>query len=360
MSGDSFAFQKLLMSSSYIGLFHCDFQQRSPVHLASYYGQYDILTILVKLFPNEVNRADKNGYTPLDLACQKPNQEKCVEEIVTQPTFSVLERNPKNYMTLINACKYGYSKALTLLLSDTRIPIPQELDITGANLYLIACKSNKLDILMALSNDKRVKTVYFDRNLQGPLHYVCSSKNCNRSVVEYVISSGVDPNIQDKNGQTALHFSCSMSNVDAVECLLKLPNINVNLLNKDITAPIHIACSLTSNDILNKLMEHPKIDLNILDREKRSPLILAVVLQKKDIVKQLIFNPKVELNKFDKEFRTPFYIACSNQDVESVSLFLSSKKPLNLKALCSAAKFSALESISVNKRNSMFYNFASE
>jgi len=45
------------------------------------------------------------------------------------------------------------------------------------------------------------------RNLNGETALMCASRHGNARIVECLITAGADPNIQDSNGETALHFA---------------------------------------------------------------------------------------------------------------------------------------------------------
>jgi len=70
-----------------------------------------------------------------------------------------------------------------------------------------------------------------------------------------LIRAGVDPNIPDRNGQTAVHLACQRS---SVECLMELVNsrfpINFETKNYDGLTALHEAVRSNSPDIIRFLV----------------------------------------------------------------------------------------------------------
>jgi len=66
-----------------------------------------------------------------------------------------------------------------------------------------------------------------------------------------LLSSGeADPNEQDKDGWTPLHYSTRASHIRIVRLLLSHPSINVNVLNNRNQRPLFFAMNPEIRDLL--------------------------------------------------------------------------------------------------------------
>ena len=80
----------------------------------------------------------------------------------------------------------------------------------------------------------------------------------------------ININFQDKNGNSALHYSCDEGNLKIVEILLKA-NCETNIKNNEKKTPLHLSSKRGYFDISKKLIENGAL-LNVFDSENNSPL----------------------------------------------------------------------------------------
>ncbi|XP_019870180.1 acyl-CoA-binding domain-containing protein 6 [Aethina tumida] len=70
------------------------------------------------------------------------------------------------------------------------------------------------------------------------LHWSADSGNA--TVLELLLSTGVDVNLKDNDGQTALHYASSCGHVDCIKVLLK-NNADVKVVDNDGCCPVSVA-----------------------------------------------------------------------------------------------------------------------
>lgn len=73
--------------------------------------------------------------------------------------------------------------------------------------------------------------------------------------IQTLISANADPNIQDNQGNTALHYACIYANVNILRLLIT--NSNINIQNNNGCTPLHLVttCSPISNDAIQLLID---------------------------------------------------------------------------------------------------------
>ena len=119
-----------------------------------------------------------------------------------------------------------------------------------------------------------------NRNLQdgdGKTPIVKAIECNNHDVIQFIIFSGINPNIQDYQfANSPLHWSIYEKNIEAAKLLLNYcHSIDVNLINHNQDTPLHLAVkSQEFNDIVHSLIEHhAKIDAK--NCSSLTPLMIA-------------------------------------------------------------------------------------
>ena len=102
-----------------------------------------------------------------------------------------------------------------------------------------------------------------------PLH--SAALNGKSEVVKLLLEHGADPNIQNKDGMTPLHFATERGSPEVVKLLLEHgadPNIQENKFG---WTPLHYAVSRCHVDVVRVLLDHGA-DLTIRDNKGMTPL----------------------------------------------------------------------------------------
>ncbi|TMW67339.1 hypothetical protein Poli38472_012455 [Pythium oligandrum] len=154
----------------------------TPLHLAAARGYHQIMVVLIDRGA-EVNVVTNDGVTPLYVACEK-NHEEAVK---------------------------------LLLLEKARVDLPV-MNVTGYQPIHIAAKNGCVGIVkMLLKYGAKVDAITKPR-LLTPL--MLASKVGASEVVELLLDRGADPDQEDRDGNTPLHFSCSEGQYRATYLLL--------------------------------------------------------------------------------------------------------------------------------------------
>ncbi|OBT71816.1 hypothetical protein VF21_09384 [Pseudogymnoascus sp. 05NY08] len=107
---------------------------------------------------------------------------------------------------------------------------------------------------------------------------------------------GIRPNACDKRGKTALHLAVSAGYLAGIKQLRRQPGIDINIQDEDGRTPLHDAVESRRTDrikVLEALLETPGINVNVNDNYQRTALSWAVEFRYRDIALIIISSSNV-------------------------------------------------------------------
>ncbi|MEI0539372.1 ankyrin repeat domain-containing protein [Brachyspira pulli] len=180
-------------------------------------------------------------------------------------------------------------------------------------------------------------------NFKTSLHYVIEN-NSNKLLesVNLLLSKNANPNIQDKNGNTALHLAVINAHnskeyskyIEVINALIKY-NANVNILNNKNQLALNISVSNNDTEISNILI-NAKSELNNIDNGY-APIHVAVKNNNIYIVENLLLNG-ANVDMKDKRGYSPLAIAVENNNYEMCRKIIRSNATVDSKAIELAKK----------------------
>ncbi|EAX85562.1 ankyrin repeat protein, putative [Trichomonas vaginalis G3] len=97
----------------------------------------------------------------------------------------------------------------------------------------------------------------------------------NLSLVQDLISCGIDPNMRNNYRDTPLHYACYYNSIDVVKFLLTLDGIDINAQNKVENTPLHEACRKNNQEIIKILLGFRTINISIRNNQSVTPSDMA-------------------------------------------------------------------------------------
>eukprot|EP00118_Oscarella_pearsei_P004780 m.20904 g.20904 ORF g.20904 m.20904 type:complete len:457 (+) comp28103_c0_seq2:1416-2786(+) len=117
---------------------------------------------------------------------------------------------------------------------------------------LKSCKVGDLG-KFALGADMRLESPL---NEEGTMLLHITSKCGDVDLVQRILDEGVNPNVCDAKGNTAMHYAASTNRVDVItKVLLVAKGANVNAINKKGYSPLHEACVCGSCETVCALLD---------------------------------------------------------------------------------------------------------
>ena len=288
-------------------------RQQTTLHYASYWGNLNIVQLLIEKNPNLLKAKDKNKETPLfsAIACK---HEQVVEQLIIYKAD--LEARDNDQQTPLHyATRWGNTKIVQLLIEKN----PSILE----------------------AKDKYGRTPLFSAILSG-----------NEQVVEEVIKSGADLEARDKyRQQTPLHYASSeQGNIKIVQLLLEKKPILLETKNKDGNTPLYESVDFVhwpdvGIDWYNyesvKFLHGAGANLNTTNKNGKTPLHAAVSkshpgdpreeLENNKRMVEFLLKNKANIAARDKHGNIPLHDAGHNINCHIVKLLIDAGSDLEAK-----------------------------
>lgn len=335
---------KTLKNSPYID-FNTLLQTNSTINIqnnrsldASYYSAMDIATVnnnfeIVKLLIDYgANINFQMEYKPRSefLASRYANP-RILELYLNKNIYLLM--NSEDVISLIKSAVLGNNIAnINYLVRNLGIDV----DTKDTNTMLhYAVSEGSVEALNELIK-LRANVNNTNADFQTPLHYAVENNSYRmKESVSSLLLSKANPNIKDKNGNTALHLAVinahkSPDYIDIINNLIK-NNADVNILNNDNQNALNIAVENNNTDASNILI-NAKANLNNI-HNGYAPIHIAVKNNNISILKNLLLNKAYIDIKDEKKGYTPLCMAIENNNFEICKMLITNNASMDNNAV---------------------------
>ncbi|XP_055954648.1 serine/threonine-protein phosphatase 6 regulatory ankyrin repeat subunit A-like [Patella vulgata] len=250
----------------------------------------------------DVNIADKNGVTPL-MKCVKMGNLVLVKQLIDRGASVNAKDN--NGCFVLDYLFRSHHRSTDIV----KIMIEAGADIHKGNNLLsraIDCQKYKTASLL-MEHGIDVNTV--DKNGDKPL--ALASKHCKTHLVTLLISTDCDINHQNLRGETVLHkvsrYSAYNQNKKKIIKTLLQNGVNVNLNDVDGETALFIAVGNRERSITEELLK-AGADVNHCDNRERTPMMIAVK-NKDNVIANILLQAGADLKPKDVWGRNALYLA---------------------------------------------------
>ena len=201
----------------------------------------------------DVNQRDFKGYTALMYMIN--TFPKGVINLLRHENININATTMEGESALMMACLHGTN--VEVLLKSKKINVNIQ-DKQGNTALMRVCKStNKSEVIIKqFLKDGRADVNLRNKEGECALH-IRMHYGCIKDVLQF---TGIDVNVQDIEGKTALMLGIIHDNYENVKLLLSIPTIKVNLADEDGMTCLAFAMNNMNNiDTLQQLLSHPNI-----------------------------------------------------------------------------------------------------
>jgi len=289
-------------------------------------GNTEAVSLLLKLGA-DINTTDKRGNTPLHNAAEKGDLE-LVKLLSKQPGVDLNKANRLLRTPLHNAAAKGHAEVVSHMLSMGGIDasLNAQDKLRGASPLHLAAAAGHTEVIKCFikAHDEGAGIDFnlTNKNGETALSFAIS-KGQEDACIALIESGKTDPNIPNQNGHTALHKAVTGNNTRIAEALLKGPiPADANMATSGGSTPLHIAVDSGNLDMVKLLTSIEGIDTNSVDLSQNTPLHRAAEKGHPEIITHLIQEGSAEVNATSKDGNTPLHLAAAMENMEATKALL--------------------------------------
>lgn len=151
-------------------------------------------------------------------------------------------------------------------------------------------------------------------------------------MITKLLRDGIDVNVTDSNGKTALIFAAQKGHVEAVKCLLNNPQIKIDQQDNFGSTALMFAAQENKCSIINILLENGA-DINKSNLNGNTALMFAATEGHTDAVQCLLVNPNITINQQNKAGITALILAVTVDNCSNINVLLENGADINKSTL---------------------------
>lgn len=237
-------------------------------HAAVCSGRGDIVEILIKSRTTTPNHGAHSEMRTALYAAVKRGHDEVVKILLDRGAPIFADHPEPDGKTILQATlQSGDTKIIGLILTAS-------FDLEAALDY--ALREGDDDVTSNLLTNDQLDINRIDSQDGVPALLRAAALN-HVEVIEWLVArDGLDVNIKDNNGDTALSIAAKAGFTLIVNKLLGRQYILINHANMQGLTPLTLACSEGHVEVVNALLQNPRINPMILSKTKRTCLLAAV------------------------------------------------------------------------------------
>lgn len=144
-------------------------------------------------------------------------------------------------------------------------------------------------LIIAGANPNLVVNINYEKfQFKGTLLMLIAQGKISKNLINLLISYGVDIDLQEDQGKTALMLAIEYGNYDMARILIK-GGANVNIQDHAENSALSYIAIFNRKKLLKSLINNGA-NVNVINKDKRTPLMLSVISNKKNkgIIRKLV------------------------------------------------------------------------
>lgn len=243
--------------------------------------------------------------------------------------FFASQENSKraNFHNIINTpivcsllSNYYWEENFFVLINDPNLDINTQSDQMPLHLCIKEEKMQIFDYLITNREKIGLDIDIYDKCGTTALHYAVLRKK--QWAIQSLIKAGCDITKRTKiEGDTICHLASFNGSLDIFKSFGKF--FEVNVLNAKKQTPLHYATIYGSTQIVDYLLTLPEIDINAADDEGNTALHHCIQNSQRSIFMKLLSNRSIDVNAMNNDSETPLIFAFKFNNEEFITKLLS-------------------------------------
>ncbi|KAM9308056.1 uncharacterized protein PAF06_012193 [Gastrophryne carolinensis] len=190
--------------------------ERSPLHIAAERGNTNIVECLTEKFRSNVFARTKDGDTLMHIASQCGHPETALAFLKKGVLLHM--PNKAGAVCLHAAARRGHVPVVKALLQKgAQVDARTKENYMALHIAAEACKPQVVQTLLGFGAHVQPKG---GKELETPLHIAARIKD-GEKVAEILLKSGADVNMENANGETAMHVAAQYGNIKMITTLME-------------------------------------------------------------------------------------------------------------------------------------------
>ncbi|XP_042310083.1 ankyrin repeat and death domain-containing protein 1B isoform X2 [Sceloporus undulatus] len=269
-----------------------------------------------------VDIADKHGLTPVHLAAWSGNLD--IMLILIKAGADQKAKNQERRNALHLAAQNNSVRIVDYFIQDLHLLDLNTRDEKGRKPFLLAAEKGHAEMVNELIS-LNLSTSEKDNDGNTALHL--AAKNGHHEVVEVLLPQWEEINEFNEDGETPFYLAVAGGHEKCADLLLEAGS-DINILNKHNTNVLHIATQNGHTPLVTYLISK-NINLETQPQQKNSPLHLAIIKNNLPVVNSLI-DACHDINSVDQRHQTPLHLAADLGNVEVIEMLLRAGCDLNI------------------------------
>lgn len=259
---------------------------RSPLHIAAERGYTNVVEFLTEKFRANVLARTKDGSTLMHIAAQCGHPDTALAFLKKGVLLHM--PNKSGALCLHAAAKRGHSAVVKALLQKgAQVDARTKDHYTALHIAAQFCKPLVVQTLLGFGAQVQLKG---GKAQETPLHIAARIPD-GEKVAEMLLKCGADVNVEQENGETAMHIAARHGNLNMIIALIE-DGGEPTWQSKVGDNPLHVAARHCHLPVVEEILNHLTTEkgrpeaiacVNQKNKEGETPLHLAAAV-KKDLI----------------------------------------------------------------------------